>query len=134
MARAGDYATNTFWKPLALKDTTKSVLYYVAWLRAYNSDTVFVLSPYSLKKYSDGTWPFFTDAEKQIRKKFYSSGANTMATPVYFGYFLSLDAAKVASMNFQENSRDAGLIVRAISVDSAGGEQNKSGSGNFWNN
>jgi hypothetical protein len=131
---AGDNINSTLKKPLEVTESNIQTIYYVAWCRAYQSDTVYILAPFALTKYSDGTWPFYSETEKKIDGILYNRGANRSSLPIVYGYFINISKASNVYENLKLNAISAGLIIITAKEAQKDSQQASNKTGDFWNN
>lgn len=121
-------------KPSSNNDNSLTEIYYTGWYRAYNSQTVYIIAPFKLRKYSDDTWPMLTDFEKKIQLSLASNGEAPNAEPTLYGYYSSDASATDAFNSLKSNAANSGLNIKIITVAAANQkpENNSTNNNDFW--
>ncbi len=106
-------------KPSSITNNSLTEIYYTGWYRTYNSQTVYIIAPFKLRKYSDDTWPMLTDFEKKIQLSLAADDQAQNAGPVLYGYYSSDVSAKDAFNTLKSNAANSGLNIKIITVAAA---------------
>ena len=124
-----------------LPRSNSSVLkvYYLAWYRAFNDNTVYIFPAIEVKKYSDGTWPFFKDIKDKMKSKMSDAGASG-AEPLLIGYYINESDMQSASNDLINNANLQALVVKKLYLEGSSDnttnktEKKTKTTKSFWDN
>jgi len=128
------YSKYPFKKPRDVENQNAKIktVYYVAFCRIDN--TITIMSPLSINKYSDDTWQSEADVSKKILSlfkittKYFEELDETSERLTKLGYFIIPDDAYSAFETIKKNATNSGYAIKIVT------ETNNKTSKDFWNN
>jgi hypothetical protein len=123
---------------LPRSNSSISNVYYIAWYRAFNDNTVYIFPAIVIKKYSDGTWPFFNDIKAKMRSKMSDAGAANNAVPLLIGYYQNEADMQSAANDLINNANSQQLMVKKLYIEEKkdisdqSSEEKAKSSKSFW--